>query len=54
MRDAAPQSKIIFVSASDDPHVIQAAMEVGGLEYVMKPRAGSELIPAIRRVLQNV
>ena len=54
MRDAAPKSKIIFVSATDDPHVIQAAMEVGGLEYVMKPRAGRDLIPAIRRALQSV
>ena len=54
MRNAAPQSKIIFVSATDDPHVIQAAMEVGGLAHVMKPRAGRDLIPAIRRVLQSV
>ena len=54
MRDAAPQSKIIFVSATDDPHVIQAAMQVGGLDNVMKPRAGRDLIPAIRRVLQSV
>lgn len=53
MRDAAPQSKVIFVSATSDPQVIHAAMEAGGLEYVMKPRAGRDLIPAIRRVLQS-
>ena len=54
MRDAAPQPKINFVSATDDPHVIQAAMEVGALSDVMKPRAGRDLIPAIWRVLQSV
>ena len=53
MRDAAPQSKVIFVSATSDPHVIDAAMEAGGFEYVMKPRAGRELIPAIRRALKS-
>jgi DNA-binding NarL/FixJ family response regulator len=54
MRAAAPQSKVIFVSATDDPQVIQAAMEAGGVAYVMKPRAGRELILAIRRALQSV
>jgi len=54
MREAAPQSKVIFVSATDDPQVIQAAMEAGGVAYVMKPRAGRELIPAIRRAIQGL
>ena len=53
IRDAAPQSKVIFVSSTTDPQVIQAAMEAGGLDYVMKPRAGRDLIPAIRRALQG-
>ena len=52
IRDAAPQSKVIFVSTTTDPQVIQGAMDAGGLEYVMKPRAGRDLIPAIRRALQ--
>ena len=43
-----------FVSATDDPQVIQAAMEAGGLAYVMNPPAGRELIPAIRRALQGL
>jgi DNA-binding response OmpR family regulator len=53
IRDAAPQSKVIFVSGATDPQVIQAAMDAGGLDYVMKPRAGRDLIPAIRRVLKG-
>jgi CheY-like chemotaxis protein len=53
MREAAPQSKVIFVSGTTDPQVIQAAMDAGGLEYVMKPRAGRDLIPAIRRAVQD-
>jgi DNA-binding response OmpR family regulator len=53
IRDAAPQSKVIFVSGTTDPQVIQAAMNAGGLDYVMKPRAGRDLIPAIRRVLKG-
>ena len=53
MREAAPQSKVIFVSGTTDPQVIQAAMDAGGLEYVLKPRAGRDLVPAIRRALQG-
>ena len=53
IRDAAPRSKVIFVSGTTDPQAIQAAREAGGLDYVMKSRAGRDLIPAIKRALQG-
>ncbi len=53
IRDAAPQSKVIFVSGATDPRVIQATIDAGGLDYVMKSRAGRDLIPAIKRALQG-
>jgi DNA-binding NarL/FixJ family response regulator len=51
MRDAAPAAKVVFVSGVDDPSVISAALDAGGVEYVLKSRAGRDLIPAIRRAL---
>ena len=51
MRDAAPETKVVFVSGVDDPNVIGAALDAGGVEYVVKSRAGRDLIPAIRRAL---
>jgi two-component system NarL family response regulator len=51
MRDAVPAAKVVFVSGVDDPNVISAALNAGGVEYVLKSRAGRDLIPAIRRAL---
>jgi CheY-like chemotaxis protein len=51
MGEAAPATKVVFVSVVDDPDVIAAALEAGGVEYVSKPRAARDLIPAIRRAL---
>ena len=53
-RSATPRhSRRSSLSAgTTDPQVIQGAIDAGGLGYVMKPRAGRDLIPAIRRALQ--
>ena len=51
MREAAASTKVVFVSVVDDPDVIAAALEAGGVEYVSKPRAARDLIPAMKRAL---
>ena len=51
IRDASPATKVVFVSVVDDPDVVGAALEAGGVEYVVKPRAARDLIPAIKRAL---
>lgn len=49
----APEAKVLFVSQSDDPNVIAAAMSDGAKGYVWKPTAHSELLPAIEAVMRG-
>jgi DNA-binding NarL/FixJ family response regulator len=47
IRKLSPESKIIFVSQESSDDMIQAALGTGALGYVVKARAGSDLLPAI-------
>ena len=40
-------TKIVFLTAYNDPETCRAAMETGACCYVLKPRMASDLIPAI-------
>src|SRR5215472_18855105 len=51
IRRSAPESKIVFLTALIDPDVILAALDAGAVGYVYKPRAASDLKPAIAAVL---
>ena len=46
----APEAKIVFVSAVDDPDVKRQALDAGGHDYVVKTLAGRDLVQAIRLV----
>lgn len=48
----APQSKILFVSEHRSPDILEAALGTGAFGYVLKSDAGSELLPAVRAVLE--
>ena len=50
---AAPGTKIIFLTLNSDADVVQAALNSGAKGYVLKSDAGSELWPAIEAVLQG-
>ena len=54
IRDATPNAKIVFVSANEDPAVIQAAMDAGGSDYVVKALTGERLISSIKRIVRGV
>ena len=43
----APKSKIVFLTQESSADVVQSALSVGALGYVVKPQAGSELLPAV-------
>jgi DNA-binding NarL/FixJ family response regulator len=43
-----PDARIVFLTVDKDPDTCQAALQTGALGYVLKPRLGSDLIPAIR------
>jgi DNA-binding NarL/FixJ family response regulator len=50
IRKVAPDSKIIFMSQETSADVIQEALSLGAWGYVLKARAGSDLLAAIEAV----
>ena len=53
VRQIAPSTRILFISLNRDADVVRAALSSGGLGYVLKSDAGSDLWPAIESVLQG-
>ena len=43
------EAKIVFLTVDKDPEICLAALETGALGYVLKPRLGADLIPAIEQ-----
>ncbi|HXJ86647.1 MAG TPA: response regulator transcription factor [Candidatus Binatia bacterium] len=46
-------AKILFVTVQDDPDFVECAISVGALGYVLKSHLATDLIPAIRSVLEG-
>lgn len=53
LRDGGCHAKIIFLTVHEDPDYLNAAMGAGGSAYIVKPRLNTDLIPAIRAVLDH-
>jgi DNA-binding NarL/FixJ family response regulator len=53
MRNLCPELKILFVSQESSADVVQGALSLGALGYVVKAHAGSELLCAVEAVLQG-
>jgi DNA-binding NarL/FixJ family response regulator len=53
IREVSPASKILFVSESRSPEIAEQALNTGAGGYVLKSDAASELLPAIKAVLQG-
>jgi DNA-binding NarL/FixJ family response regulator len=51
IRKLVPESKIIFVSQESSADVVQEALSLGAYGYVVKTRAGSDLLAAVEAVL---
>ena len=51
--ELASKSRIIFVTQESSPEVIREALDLGAAGYVMKTDAGSELLLALKDVLQG-
>jgi DNA-binding NarL/FixJ family response regulator len=43
--------RVIFVTVHNDPAVVERAMGIGASGYLLKVRAGEELVPAVRSVV---
>jgi DNA-binding NarL/FixJ family response regulator len=53
IRKLVPKAKIIFLSQESSDDVVQEAFSLGALGYVVKTLAGSELLPAVKAVLEG-
>jgi len=53
IRMLSPESKIIFVSQESSPEIVQEALNLGARGYVVKTRAGSDLLAAVDATLDG-
>jgi DNA-binding NarL/FixJ family response regulator len=53
LKESASRAKVIFLTMHEDPDFVTAAFSAGALGYVLKARLVTDLIPAIREVLQG-
>lgn len=53
IRLALPKVRIVFLTMMDDPNLAAAAMSLAPVGYVLKHSAASELLTAIKEVLQG-
>ena len=53
IRKLAPDSKIIFVSQESSPDMVHEALSFGARGYVLKARAGVDLLAAVEAVLEG-
>lgn len=53
IRKVSPESKIVFLSQESSADVVQEALALGALGYVVKAHAGSELLAAVEAVLEG-
>src|SRR6266550_3871787 len=53
LRNLGCRAKVIFLTVHEDPDYVEAALSVGALGYVFKSRLATDLVPALRGVLQG-
>ena len=53
IREVSPSSKILFVSENRSVDLVEKALSTGAEGYVVKADARSELLPAIKMVLEG-
>jgi len=51
LRRAHPRIRLVFLTVHDDADFARAALEAGGLGYVVKSRLVSDLLPAVHAAL---
>jgi len=53
IRNVSPDSRILFVTGDDTPEVVEEALRIGALGYVIKLDTATDLMPALRAVMRN-
>jgi DNA-binding NarL/FixJ family response regulator len=49
LRQADPNTKIVFLTADNDPDTCGAALQTGALGYVLKAHLNKHLLPAVKQ-----
>ena len=53
LRNSRHPARLVFLTVHERPEFARAALDAGGLAYVIKPRLASDLVPAIRAALAD-
>ena len=53
LRRSHRHARLVFLTVHEDADFAQAALDAGGLGYVVKARLASDLLPAIRAALDD-
>ena len=53
LRSSPRPARLVFLTVHEDPDYARAALDAGGLGYVVKSRLASDLLPAIRAALAD-
>ena len=53
IRQLAPETKIIFLTAESSPEIVQEALNLGARGYVLKKMAARDLLAAVEAVLEG-
>jgi DNA-binding NarL/FixJ family response regulator len=53
IRKLAPQSRILFLSQESSADVIEEALNLGAIGYIIKAHAGEELVAAVEAVREG-
>ncbi len=53
IRKVSAASRILFLTSYDSPDLVQEALRIGALGYVIKTDAASDLLRAVRAVMRN-
>ena len=53
IRRENPESKIVIITQHDSPQIRLAALEAGARAFVTKSEVGSELVSALRNLIQT-
>ena len=53
LRERGSKAKVVFLTVHEDRDYVEGAFSVGALGYVVKSHMVTDLIPAIREVLQG-
>lgn len=53
IRMLSPESKILFLSQESSPDLVEEALRLGAMGYVVKAKSATELVPAVTAVCQG-